>query len=447
MSQFSGNMLSDYFHIDVEPIESQFETVPCSACKAAIVANLVILCLLATAAHGQRSGTCAVRGPMGGYQHAESLGSSSRASNILYASAFSGSDICAKVIAAIGSSTNLTIDARNLGSQVCSTTASITLPANTTLELQGTQITTPACPAISISGSGVRIIGSSEVTQGYLPGFSPTIIKASSNTGCPLISDKAAWVPGGNQTAGLVISDLELDGNRGAATFGAFLPYSGDVSFIRLNVHDFSVNDIYATGGLNKMHDGFYQTAGGDGIVWGSDGTLDGKLESTKNGGAGLHILSGGNTIRPNTLDINGTHGLWLDGRTPPNWSANTAFFPGCSSGSASPSAPWNCGVIIPISSSNPGDCLFTAVSCSLSSCDSGSFPPTWTTGGTCTATIGQLIIDGQITWLNSGKPRNEWVRQHGGRWAVPLQPRRTDFRRRQRIGKHSANHNFRRVH
>jgi hypothetical protein len=195
---------------------------------------------------------------------------------------FPQSDVCARINAAVATlpSTGGKVNATGLGAQSCSVT--LTLGAATDLQLQGTQLLLGGCPGLSVVGPGAWIEGGSETTAGYAAGSSSTILK--SNAACPLVQQVVT------RTDGLKITDLEMDGN-GVGTFGVFSLISGDGSFINLKAHDFTVNNIFAIGGLNKMHNGFYQRAGCDGIVWGSDGTIDGKMESTYNRCDGLHLL------------------------------------------------------------------------------------------------------------------------------------------------------------
>ncbi len=300
--------------------------------------------------------------------------------NIPNAAAFPGGDACAKINAAIATlSAGGTVDARGFAgtTQTCNTT--LTLPANVNLNLAGVHLTLNACPGINVTGPGSWLEGGSEATVGYSTGYGSTVIKSGS--ACPIVQGILTG------TDGLTISNLEMDGNS-VGTFGVFLPISGDNTFTNLNVHNFTANNVYATGGLNKLHDGFYQRAGCDGIVWGSDGTIDGKIESTYNGCDGLHVVGGGNQIAVNTLDLNTGRGAYLDGRIPGDWVASTAYHPGCYSEGV-------CGSITP-HSGNPGNYNYKVIACS-GDCKSGTVAPTWTQSG------GAQIADNHVTWLATG--------------------------------------------
>ena len=297
--------------------------------------------------------------------------------NVPNAAAFPGADPCSKINAAIAAvSSGGTVDARGFAGtpQTCTTT--LTLPQNVDVMLAGVHLTLNACPGINVTGPGSWLEGGSQATVGYATGYASTVIKSGS--ACPMVQGILSG------TDGLTISNLEMDCNS-IGTFAVFLPISGDNSFENLNVHGCTVNGIFAPGGLNKMHDGFYQRAGCDGIVWGTDGTIDGKIESTYNGCDGLHVVGGGNTISVNTLDLNTGRGAYLDGRIPGDWTASAVYKPGCYSEGV-------CGSITP-HSGNPGNYNYKVIACT-GDCKSGTVAPTWTQNA------GAQITDNHVTWL-----------------------------------------------
>jgi hypothetical protein len=296
-----------------------------------------------------------------------------------HAPGFSGADICAKSNSASATLTSGgAINLSGLGAVSCSTT--LTVAANITYMLAGTNLTLNGNPGISITGPAALLQGGGEATVGYSAGSSTTILK--SGIAAPLIADLTG------AGTGLIISDLELDGNSATGTFGAFLPATGDVTLRNVKAQNFSVNAVFAPNGLLKIHDGFYQHSGCDGIVGGSDGTYDGKLESTLNGCDGLHLLSGGNNIFPNNLDFNTGRGLYVDGRILSNWFASTVYKPGCY-------FEGGCGLIIP-TSGNAGGYQYAVIACT-GDCHSGGSAPTWN------QTPGATITDNHVTWLNTG--------------------------------------------
>ena len=117
----------------------------------------------------------------------------------------------------------------------------------------------------------------------------------------------------------------------------------------------------------------------GDGVVWGSDGNVDGLSSAGGNGGTGWHVLSGGTVFTAIVGYHNGTHGFHGTSNYGGDWVASATYV-----------EPY----VIQPASNNAGSYGFYSQTVGTT----GSTRPSFCQG------VGGTTVDGSVTWVNVGK-------------------------------------------
>jgi hypothetical protein len=293
------------------------------------------------------------------------------ANGVLNAAAYPGSDTCAKMNAATTAALAAGVSHISAegfsGPQTCTQTLNVgasiryTLPA-ATWTLNGN-------PGIRFSG-----LASDAATlegNGWHYGFQPSVV------GTVLMSGVAAPLIENDSSSGVVIRNLELNGNS-VGTFGYLGTYDG-VNLENTHVHHFVFAGVVSTGNINHYFNNLINNNGSDGMVINTDAVLDGNNQISLNGGSGLHVLASGNKIVNLDSDHNTLHGVYFDGRVPADWTAGASYV-----------AP----TLIRPTAGNAGQFYYLSVTVNKAS---GTAAPTWN------QSPGSLVADGQVQWLNIG--------------------------------------------
>ena len=293
---------------------------------------------------------------------------------VLNAATYSGSDACARMnaatTAAVAAGMSVVSGEGFVGNQACAATMTIApkihyiLPAGTW--------TFNGSPGISLSGPGATI-----ECNGLFPnGVSPT--RLQSGVAAPLIASYDVSFHGAGSADGLRIRGCELSGNN-VGTFGVFIPgaYAADLS--ELDVHGFTAAGILSLGANTQLHNVNSHDNGGDGVVWGFDGNVDGYSAAGANGGTGWHVLSGGTAFIGIVAYHNGLHGFHGTSNYGSDWVASTTYV-----------EPY----IIQPTANNAGSYGFYSQAIGIT----GSSRPSFCQSAGCTTT------DGSVKWINVGK-------------------------------------------
>ncbi|MGA9565997.1 MAG: hypothetical protein WBS19_10785, partial [Candidatus Korobacteraceae bacterium] len=285
----------------------------------------------------------------------------------LNAAAFPGADPCAQINNAVAvlPSAGGTVDATSFqGTKSCTTAVVLSKPLQ--LKLGGVVL---QVPQIKISAAGVKISGVSQQTFAGYVGTAATTIQ--SNAAQALI-----YVTGGGS---YIVEDLNLDGNGKQGLMGVFDPQWSNGTVRNVKATNFANSGIYMRGGLNKIHDLVTAHNGGDGVVFGSDGVIDGLNEfaysgETIAGKGGLHVCSGGTHVGYVLADFNSGYGVMFDGVPDPDWQSSHTY---------------QIGDEIQPGAGNTGSYIYIATTTGTS----GASAPTWTQG------VGATVADGSVTW------------------------------------------------
>jgi hypothetical protein len=195
---------------------------------ATMTAAFALLCFSALGASAQTLPTCQVPpGPNGAFLYDNNGLSCLAAHNVVYASAFSGSDPCAQINAAIKAlpSTGGTVDARGFqGTQSCASNPFAGITSDVELLLGDVAIQTTV-PWVTPSAQNVLVIGSGRGGSGHgttiraVTGFPSTCDGLS--TGCPVVR-----LGSGTTAFGHRIENLAIDCNSQTGAIGL---YSTDI--------------------------------------------------------------------------------------------------------------------------------------------------------------------------------------------------------------------------
>lgn len=237
----------------------------------------------------------------------------------LDATAFTGSDPCAQINAAIvaSTSTGTTVDARGFtGARACAVTLAITKPVQ--LLLGTSQFTLSGCPGISVTTSQTwRLQG-----VGWEYSYTPSETSGSvltSGSACPLISDLTS--------SGPQIDNVELNG-ASTGTIGILSQPNGGGGFNyhNVHVHHFLYAGIVSPGAGSTFGRIMVNDNGGDGVLFGSAPIISMGSEVIRNGGNGFHFVGESSELDNPNIDLSGLNGIYYDGRIPPNWTTATTF-------------------------------------------------------------------------------------------------------------------------
>ena len=262
-----------------------------------------------------------------------------------------------------------TVDVTGFGNSTCNKTISISVPAK--ILFGGATWTFNGNPGISVNSPKV-IIECLQSSEGDIYGVVPPNLQSGGPY--PLIADTN---PSGHGTDGFTIESCYLDG-KGIGAFGLFFPYGNAGQIYKTITRGFTSAGQFILGGQWIAYANSSALNGGDGVVWGYDGEIDGNPQYVVNGGSGLHNVIGGSVLTSIATYHNKLHGIYLDGRTVGDWTNSTTFL--------SPS------FIIP-TSGNSGKYVFFTQSVGTT----GTVRPTFCQTPGCTFT------DGKVTWINAG--------------------------------------------
>jgi len=190
----------------------------------------------------------------------------------------------------------------------------------------------------------------------------------------PLISDTVQDFHG---TDGFQIKGCFLEG-AGIGTFGLFFPYGYGGYVERVLTQAFTSVGQFVPGGQWVAVGSWSTNNGGDGVIWGYDGSVSGNSGYAGNGGSGFHSVVGGATLSNQQTYHNRLHGIYLDGTGDPDWSPGTTYV--------------QQHFIRPLSGNPGGYVYFTQVPGTTSA----NQPSLCQVPG-CTFT------DGSVTWINAG--------------------------------------------
>src|SRR5271166_621422 len=309
---------------------------------------------------------------------AQSSESAYAADNVLDATKYSGSDPCAQVNAAIQAlpESGGAVDATGFTEAQleipCLVSINVIVPARIlfgfpTWHLYGN-------PGINILAGKVTIecpeSSFGDLYQTYPPNF-------ESGAPYPLISDT---VQDFHATDGFVIRNCYLNG-KNVGTFGLFFPYGNSGQIYKTFTSNFTSVGQFTIGGQWVAESAYSCINGGDGVVWGYDGSVDGNAQYCGNGGNGFHVVAGGSTLRNQGTYHNRLNGFYIDGTGSPDWPASTTYIE---------------QHFIRPTSGNLGDfAYFTQVVGTTS-----ASRPTFCQTPGCT------ILDNGVTWINVGVAR-----------------------------------------
>jgi hypothetical protein len=282
-------------------------------------------------------------------------------------------DPCAQINAQIGAlpATGGVLDETGFsGPQTCN--ATLTIPVPVTLAFGYSAWTFNGNPGIHITVYGpVSLVGASP-QYNYEPTNPQGTAFISGNSAAPLILD--------DTSTGSKFVNLELDGNN-TGEFGYLTVGAVGGSWSNVHPHDFRYEGILSLGGVNTFNGLLVNNNGGDGIVFTNDCVMDGNNQIARNGGIGVHTLLGGARLTDVDSDHNGLHGVFFDGRTPPDWSGNQTYV---------------VSTLIKPLDNNPGGFYFLSVNVNGTS---SYTPPPWGQY----QQVYKMVPDGTVVWMNVG--------------------------------------------
>ncbi len=281
-------------------------------------------------------------------------------------------DPCAQINAAIAAlpAAGGTIDARSFApGQACATTITANKPVKI-LFGAGTW-TLGGNPGIDIE-TGKVTIECPAGGEGDLYNTFPATLK--SGGAYPLISDT---VQGLHNSDGTTIRNCYLDGN-GIGTFGLFFPYGNSGHLENVYTGNFASVGQFILGGQWTSWAASSGGNGGDGAVWGFDGSINGNSQFAGNQGTALHLVSGGNDLNGVGTYKNRLHGIYIDGTGGGDWTVSTTYIQQS---------------FIRPTTGNPGNFVYFTQAAGTTSAGRPSF---------C-QTPGCTFPDGTVTWINAG--------------------------------------------
>ena len=184
--------------------------------------------------------------------------------------------------------------------------------------------------------------------------------------------------PSFHGTDGFSISNCSLNGGW-VGTFGLFFPYGNSGQITKVFTGNFTSVGQFILGGQWIAYAAYSSGNGGDGVVWGYDGNVDGNPQYAGNGGSGFHNVVGGSILNSQGVYHNRLHGIYIDGRGDPDWTAYTSYI---SQSFIRPTV------------GNPGNFVFFT-------------QYVGTTGRARPAfcqTVGCTLADGTVAWVNAGQ-------------------------------------------
>lgn len=294
-----------------------------------------------------------------------------------------GADLCAKINAAEAISGNVNAQGFT-ANQTVSTTCTLSRPG--TVVLPAVKITCNVTPCFKITVPSVRLLGVGNWNR-YNVGAHTWIFMGVAGIAIDHESLNAN---------GLLLENLDIDGNSKTATIGVFNTEPGENRYRNLLVHDFSRWCLYAPSNLNDYETIQTQGCGKDGIIIGTDEEVHGTTESFNNTGDGLRIIGPSSGVVGSQFDFNGGYGIHADATFPSDFQTSHAYLLGdyirpitgnCATGNNSLSYPNGMTFVVTTAGT------------------SGGSAPSWCTGGV--GQIGTYITNGGATFQVQNWPNN----------------------------------------